>query len=71
MIKTREVDEFGNVSYALTSEDGADAGRLSKTCSAWRLSLPSGDFVPVRSIKAGMEWFGFRDRILAMPKVTA
>lgn len=71
MIKTREVDEFGNVSYALTGDDGICAGRLSKACSAWQLNLPGGDFVPVRSIKAGLEWFGFRDRILAAPQVTA
>jgi hypothetical protein len=69
MTKTRQVDEFGNVSYEVR-EDGQVLGVIAKTCSAWQVE-PGGDsYVPVRSVKAGMEWFTFQAQVLARPKVT-
>jgi hypothetical protein len=56
MMKTREVDETGNVSYRIT-EDGQDIGRVYKQGSGkWRVEPTSGDWwVPVGSVKTGME----------------
>jgi hypothetical protein len=70
MTKTRHVDEFGNVSYVVRDGEQAIA-RIAKTCSGWQLEFPDETCVPVRSVRDGMEWFASRDRILAMPKVTA
>lgn len=70
MTKTRQADEFGNVSYVVRDGDQV-LGVIAKTCSGWQLELPDASYVPVRSVKAGMEWFAFRDRILARPKATA
>jgi hypothetical protein len=70
MTKARQVDEFGNVSYEVR-EDGQVLGVIAKTCSAWQVEPSDDSYVPVRSVKAGMEWFEFSARILAVPKVTA
>lgn len=69
MTKTRQVDEFGNVSYEIR-RDGEPFGRIAKTCSGWQVESTPDFYVPVRSVKVGMEWFEFRARLLARPKVT-
>ena len=69
MTKTRQVDEFGNVSYEVR-DGGAVVGRIAKTCSGWQVELPES-YVPVRSVTAGMEWFATRARILSRPKAEA
>ena len=72
MTKARQVDEFGNVSYLVHNDDGTEAGVILKTCSGWQAELPGdGGYAPVRSVKAGMEWFEVRARILARPEVAA
>jgi hypothetical protein len=65
---TRTVDQFGNISYAVR-RDGTVIANIDKTCSGYQLTLPSGSYVPVRSIKAGLELLDTHDRIMAMSAV--
>jgi hypothetical protein len=56
MTKTREVDEFGNVSYVIR-EGSRVLGRLHRQSSSYHLCLPSGSCVyPLASIKSAMDW---------------
>lgn len=59
MTKTRQVDEFGNVSYAIRNDGGTEAGQILKTCGGWRAEMPDGNWCPVRSVRAGMEWLAW------------
>jgi hypothetical protein len=70
MTKTRQVDEFGNVSYAVANDDGTPAGVIAKTCSGWAVMLSEG-YVPVHSVEAGMSWLDASARILALKPVSA
>lgn len=65
MDATREVDEFGNVSYSVTV-DGKPLGRILKTCSAWQVEpYPFTSYAPVRSVRAGLSWLALYARVMA------
>jgi hypothetical protein len=54
---TREVDEFGNVSYVVHDGTGRIYGRILKTgSSSYRAERRDESYCPVPSIKRGMEW---------------
>ena len=54
--KTRQVDEFGNVSYVVHDTTGRVLGNILKTCSGYRAERLDLSYCPVPSIKRGVEW---------------
>ena len=56
MTRTKEIDRNGNVSYIVRDGERI-VGRILKTGSGYQVErLPFDSYVPVRSIKAGMDW---------------
>lgn len=53
--RTREVDQFGNVAYAIFKCNTL-YGSVLKTCSGWQAETPWGSYAPVVSVKAGEAW---------------
>jgi hypothetical protein len=65
MDATREIDQFGNVSYAVTV-DGKPLGRILKTSSAWQVEpYPFTSYAPVTSVRKGLEWLALYARVMA------
>lgn len=56
MTRTKEVDEFGNVSYTIRDGERIVGHVLKTGSSSYRAELPNGSWAPVGSIKGGMDW---------------
>ena len=62
--KTRQVDQFGNVSYAVRDDSGEQIATIDRGGgSRWQVTLPSGSWVPVTSVKAGLDWLAWADSL--------
>jgi hypothetical protein len=56
MMKTKEADRFGNVSYRI-SDNGQAVGIIHKLSSGYEAETIIGSHSPrLSSIKAGLEW---------------